>query len=116
MIQFILPFRNKTQLGAHVSGVKSSGIKSKPKRAKKVKVDANTEVGEAIKKDLIDNQSVAPKKIPPRQERWNSYLKVFLEHEKLNKKQKLIMEFCTNKGLTPPRRRTKFLVNFFRMY
>lgn len=76
-------------------------------------MENNTEIGETIKKELTElagNQSTS-KKCPLRQERWNSYLKVFLLHEKLNKKQKLIVEFCTNKGITPPRRKARFLVN-----
>ncbi|XP_065219586.1 uncharacterized protein LOC135845053 isoform X2 [Planococcus citri] len=93
--------------------VVNPGIK-KTKKTEKVKVEPNTEVGESIKKELTTlagNQSTS--KCPLRQERWNSYLKVFLLHEKLNKKQRLIVEFCTTKGVTAPRRKAKFL-NFVR--
>lgn len=102
---FIFNFRSKIQQ------VASSGIK-KQKKTKKVKVESNTEVGEAIKKELTENVAVVPNKMPLRQEKWRSFLQVFLQHEKLNKKQKLIITFCTTKGVTAPRRKKKFLVNY----
>lgn len=58
----------------------------------------------------MKNEKDTGKKIVLKQQIWNEYLKVFLQTERLNKKQKQIMEFCTNKSLTPPRRKLKFLV------
>lgn len=87
----------------------STGIR-KVKKVKNVKkIKNNDAVLETLKKDLHE-QSATKKPIPNRQLVWNSYLKTFSEVEKLNKKQKQIMDFCTNKSHTPPKRKRKFLV------
>ena len=88
----------------------SSGGIQKAKRVKNVKkVKNNDAVLETLKKDLHEQNSTK-KPMPNRQLVWNAYLKTFSEVEKLNKKHKQIMEFCTNKSRTPPKRKRKFLV------
>lgn len=74
------------------------------------KVENDSEVAEAVKKGFEESKKDGGSRIPQRQQTWHEYLKVFLASEKLNETQKLVMEFCTNKGLTPPRRKQKFLV------
>jgi putative NADH-flavin reductase len=91
------------------SSSNSSGIR-KAKKVKNVKKVKNNEaVLETLKKDLHE-QNATKKPILNRQLVWNAFLKTFAEVEKLNKKQRQIMEFCTNKSRTPPKRKRRFLV------
>lgn len=83
----------------------------KPKKVKKI--ENNEQVAATVKKDFAESQSSSGEKLVSRQQRWNMYLIAFREHEKLPKKQRQIMEFCTNKSTTPPKRKIKFLVRLF---
>lgn len=97
--------RPEKKLSANKSGIRKV---IKLKNVKRVKNDDS--ILESLKQELRE-QNVLKKPIPNRQLVWNAYLRTFCEVEKLNKKQKQIMDFCTNKSRTPPKRKRKFLVN-----
>lgn len=92
-------------------GVTTSPAIRKTKKQKKIKkIQNDSPVAKTVKQELTECGENSGKRILLRQQIWNQYLKTFYEIEKLDQKQKQIMQFCTSKSLTPPKRKGRFLV------
>lgn len=100
---------NQISLYRLIKGVTSTVIRKK-KKQKKIKIHTDGEVIHTVREQCMERGENSGKRILLRQQIWNQYLKTFYEIEKLDQKQKQIMEFCTSKSLTPPKRKGRFLV------